>query len=556
MDSKKEKYEKMLKTLGVKLVGDETALVEKKLLKRVMQKWLPAADALLEMMVLHLPSPKAAQEYRCDQLYEGPSDDEACMAMKKCDKEGPLMMYVSKMVPTSDSGRFYAFGRVFSGTIKTGQKVRIQGPNYEVGKKTDLYIKAIQRTVIMMGRIVEQVADIPAGNTCGLVGVDQFILKQATLTSSPDAHNIRMMKFSVSPVVRVAVEAKNAADLPKLVEGLKRLSKSDPMVQITSSESGEHIVAGAGELHLEICLKDLQEDFMKGAPISISPPVVSFRETVTGESSQICLSKSANKHNRVFAQAEPLPEGMAEAVDEGKVVVIKDFKEKAKYLNENFGLPVDEGRKIWAFGPDGTGPNIITDATTAVQYLNEVKESIVSGFQWATRAGPMADEPMRAVKFKVLDVTLHADSIHRGMGQIMPTARKVCYASLLTAEPNFLEPIFLADISVPLDSSGGIYGVLSARRGHVFAEEPRVGTPITQLKAYLPVAESFGFTTDLRAATGGKAFPQCAFSHWAVFTGGDPLTEGTPGNALVNSIRERKGLEPGVPPLDRFHDRL
>jgi elongation factor 2 len=328
------------------------------------------------------------------------------------------------------------------------------------------------------------------------------------------------------------------------------------MVQITSSESGEHIVAGAGELHLEICLKDLQEDFMKGAPISISPPVVSFRETVTGESSQICLSKSANKHNRVFAQAEPLPEGMAEAVDEGKVVVIKDFKEKAKFLNENFGLPVEEGRKIWAFGPDGTGPNIITDATTAVQYLNEVKESIVSGFQWATRAGPMADEPMRAVKFKVLDVTLHADSIHRGMGQIMPTARKVCYASLLTADPNFLEPIFLADISVPLDSSGGIYGVLSARRGHVFAEEPRVGTPITQLKAYLPVAESFGFTTDLRAATGGKAFPQCAFSHWAVFTGGDPLTEGTPGNALVNSIRERKGLEPGVPPLDRFHDRL
>merc|ERR1712226_48416 len=126
------------------------------------------------------------------------------MTMKKCDKEGPLMMYVSKMVPTSDSGRFYAFGRVFSGTIRTGQKVRIQGPNYQVGKKTDLYIKAIQRTVIMMGRIVEQVPDIPAGNTCGLVGVDQFILKQATLTSDATAHNIRMMKFSVSPVVRVA----------------------------------------------------------------------------------------------------------------------------------------------------------------------------------------------------------------------------------------------------------------------------------------------------------------------------------------------------------------
>lgn len=295
---------------------------------------------------------------------------------------------------------------------------------------------------------------------------------------------------------------------------------------------------------------------MKGAPIIVSPPVVSFRETVTELSSQICLSKSANKHNRIYAQAAPMPEGLAEAIDDGKVTIIKDYKEKAKYMNEEFGLPVDEGRKIWAFGPDGTGPNIIYDATTAVQYLNEVKESIVSGFQWATRAGPMADEPMRAIKFSVLDVTLHADSIHRGMGQIMPVARKVCYASLLCAEPNFLEPIFLAEISVPVDASGGIYGVLSARRGHVFAEEPKVGTPITQLKAYLPVAESFGFTKDLRSATGGKAFPQCAFSHWSLFTGGSPLDEGTMANKMTLSIRERKGLAPEIPTVDRFHERL
>jgi elongation factor 2 len=556
MDGKTEKYNKMIKSLGIKLSNDDKLLVEKKLLKRVMQKWLPAADTLLEMMVCHLPSPLKAQKYRASALYEGPEDDEACIAMSKCDKDGPLMMYVSKMVPTNDSGRFYAFGRVFSGTIKTGQKVRIQGPNYVVGKKTDLYIKAVQRTVIMMGRIVEQVPDIPAGNTCGLVGVDQFILKQATLTTSKEAHNIRMMKFSVSPVVRVAVEPKNASDLPKLVEGLKRLSKSDPMVQIITSESGEHIVAGAGELHLEICLKDLQEDFMKGAPITISPPVVAFRETVTELSSQVCLSKSANKHNRIFSQAEPAPEGFAEAIDEGKIKLTKDLKALARTLNEDYGLPVDEGRKIWAFGPDGNGPNMLIDSTSAVQYLHEVKESIISGFQWATRAGPMADEPIRSAKFKILDVTLHADSIHRGMGQIMPVARKVCYAGLLTAEPAFLEPIFLADISVPVDASGGVYGVLSARRGHVFGEEPRVGTPITQLKAHLPVSQSFGFTADLRAATGGKAFPQCAFSHWAVFNGGDPLTEGTEAFKLATSIRERKGLDPAIPPLDRFHDRL
>lgn len=169
------------------------------------------------------------------------------MSIKNCDPEGPLMLYVSKMVPTSDKGRFYAFGRVFGGTVKTGGKVRIMGPNYVPGKKTDLYVKAIQRTVIMMGRYVEPVEDIPAGNTCGLVGVDQYLLKSGTITTSELAHNIRVMKFSVSPVVRVAVECKFPSDLPKLVEGLKRLSKSDPMVQTSIEESGEHIVAGAGK---------------------------------------------------------------------------------------------------------------------------------------------------------------------------------------------------------------------------------------------------------------------------------------------------------------------
>jgi len=356
--------------------------------------------------------------------------------------------------------------------------------------------------------------------------------------------------------VRVAVEPKNAADLPKLVEGLKRLSKSDPMVQIITSESGEHIVAGAGELHLEICLKDLQEDFMKGAPINISPPVVSYRETVTCTSTMQCLSKSPNKHNRIFAVAETLPEGFSEFIDEGKLDQIKDAKDKAKALEEKFGMEQSDTRKIWCFGPDGTGPNIMVDATVAVQYLNEIKESVVSGFNWATREGPLADEPVRGIKIKIQDVTLHADSIHRGMGQIMPTSRRVVFACMYKSEPTFLEPIYLADISSPVDAVGGIYGVLSARRGHVFAEEPKAGTPMTDVKAYLPVSESFGFTADLRAATGGKAFPQCSFSHWQLFNGGDPFTETSLCGQLITKIRARKGIEPVLPPFDRYYDKL
>ena len=195
------------------------------------------------------------------------------------------MIFISKMIPTNDKGRFYAFGRVFAGTVSTGQKVRIMGPNYTPGSKNDLNIKNVQRTVLMMGGKVEAIQDVPCGNTVGLVGVDAYIMKQGTISDHEDAHCIKVMKYSVSPVVRVAVEVKSAGDLPKLVEGLRKLSKSDPLVVVQTTESGEHIIAGCGELHVEICLKDLEEEYAK-CPIKKGDPVVSYKETVTEESSQ------------------------------------------------------------------------------------------------------------------------------------------------------------------------------------------------------------------------------------------------------------------------------
>ena len=255
MNFKKDEVTSMLQKLDVKLLPDEKDLEGKALLKVVMRKFLPAGDSLLEMIVINLPSPATAQRYRVETLYEGPMDDESAIGIRDCNPHAPLVLYVSKMVPTSDKGRFYAFGRVFSGTVRAGPKIRIQGPNYIPGKKEDLFVKSVQRTVLMMGRYIEPLEDCPAGNIVGLVGIDQFLLKNGTLTTSETAHNMKVMKFSVSPVVQVAVEVKNAGDLPKLVEGLKRLTKSDPCVQAWINESGEHIVAGAGELHLEICLK-------------------------------------------------------------------------------------------------------------------------------------------------------------------------------------------------------------------------------------------------------------------------------------------------------------
>jgi len=556
MNEKHGKVKKMLKAVGVELKKDEKELVGKQLLKRVMQKWLPAGDTVLEMIVLHLPSPSVAQKYRVDTLYDGPLDDATATSIRTCDtsKGAPLCMYISKMVPTSDKGRFYAFGRVFAGTIATGQKVRIMGPNYVPGKKSELWIKNIQRTVIMMGRYTEQVADVPAGNTCALVGVDQYLLKSGTICTAEDACCIKTMKFSVSPVVRCAVEPKNSADLPKLVEGMKRLAKSDPMVLCYTEESGEHIIAASGELHLEICLQDLQKDFM-GTEVKVSDPVVSFRETCTEKSNQTCLAKSANKHNRLFVEAEPLGAELCTAIDDGDVKAGADNKLQGRLLADEYDWDVTEARKIWAFGPEGTGPNTFVDTTKGVNYLLEIKESVVGGFAWATQNGPLCEEMMRGCRFNLMDVVLHADAIHRGMGQIMPTSRRVCFASMLTAGPGLLEPVYLCNISVPQDAMGNVYGVLTKRRGHVFTEEQRPGTPQMTLLAYLPVMESFGFTADLRSNTGGKAFPQCSFDHWEPMSG-DPYVEGNKTNETVVAVRKRKGLAQGVPELARYLDKL
>jgi len=170
-------------------------------------------------------------------------------------------------------------------------------------------------------------------------------------------------------------------------------------------------------------------------------------------------------------------------------------------------------------------------------------------------AGPLSDEQVRGVRFNLMDVVLHADAIHRGMGQIMPTARRVVYACIYTSTPSILEPVYLCEIQCPQDAMGGCYGVLTRRRGHVFAEEQKPGTPMMNLRAYLPVMESFGFTADLRSNTGGKAFPQCVFDHWQEL-GGNPLVPGSKANEVVLGIRKRKGLTPEIPPLDRYLDKL
>ncbi|KAI3832426.1 hypothetical protein MKX03_020660 [Papaver bracteatum] len=543
MNDENDKLWPILQKLGVTMKNDEKGLIGKPLMKRVMQNWIPAATAILEMIIFHLPSHTTAQRYRVENLYEGPLDDQYANAIRNCDPEGPLMIYVSMMIPTSDKGRFFAFGRVFSGKVSTGSKVKIMGPNYVPGGKKDLYTKSVQRTLIWMGKKQESVEDVPCGNTVALLGLDQFITKYATLTNEKEgnAHPIRAMKFSVAPVVRVAVQCIFASDLPKLVEGLKRLSKSDPMVVCTIEESGEPIVAGTGELHLEICLQTLQNDYMGGAQIVKSDPIVSFRETVLERSSKT----SQNKQNRLYMEARPLEDGLAKAIDDGRIGPRDDLKARSKILSEEFGWDKDLAKKIWCFGPDTTGPNMLVDMCKGVQYLNETKESVVAGFQWASKVGVLAEERMRGICFELCNVVLHPEDIYRGGGQIIPTATK----------PRLFEPMYLVEIQAPENALGGVYGVLNQKRGYIFEETQRPGTPLYNIKGYLPIVESFGFSWQLKNATSGQAFPQCVFDHWEMMTY-DPLEPGSPGEDLVRDIRRRKGLPAEISPLSDFQDDL
>jgi len=386
-----------------------------------------------------------------------------------------------------------------------------------------------------------------------LVGVDQYLLKTGTLSDHEDAHNIRVMKYSVSPVVRVAVEAKNAADLPKLIDGLNKLAKSDPLVLVIHEENGQHIIAGCGELHIEICLNDLEKEFAN-CEIKQSEPIVTYKETVS-EMSQVCLAKSANKHNRLYCTAQPLAEGIPELIEKGDMGPKDDAKLRGKRLHEEFGWEKDEATRIWAFGPENSGANMLVDGTKGVQFMNEIRDSCESAFQWASKEGVLCEENMRQVRINIVDTALHTDAVHRGGGQLIPTARRVYYAAEMTAHPRLQEPMFLTEITAPMEAMGGVYQCLNQRRGIIIEEEPVQGTPLNQVKAHLPVSESFGFTAHLRAQTAGQAFPQCVFSHWAEVAG-DPLDPTSKCHEIVLTIRKRKGLKEGIPPLENYMDKL
>lgn len=526
-------------------------LAESKRSRLILKKWLPASKTLVNLIVNYLPSPSTAQAYRSNQLYTGDMEEDCAKAMTQCDPKGPVMIYVSKMVPTSDQGKFFAFGRIFSGTVETGQEVYVLGANYDREAKKDIYKKKVQKIVVMMGKKAESVTSAQCGNIIAISGLDDCLIKTGTVTSSQNASAIKTMKYTVNPIVKVSVKPKNPQDLAKLIQGMRKLANSDNLVQCTTDEdTGENIIAGSGELHLEICLKDLVNEYAKCELIQ-DDPIVTYKETVLKQS-PLSLAKSSNKLNRIFAQCQPIEQSLIESLEEG-IVQKMDSKERSKFLQQHMGINKSQAMKIWGFAPFDVGTNILFDETQGIQYMNEVKDHILQGFQQVTRKGVLCEENMRGVQFDLKDALLHRDSSHRGGGQLTPCARRSFYACQLQAQPALLEPILQVELNIEQGYLGAVYTLMSKKKGWIEETEGE-GDRNLLVRAFLPVRESFGFVDELRLLTKGQAMAQMAFDHWKVVKG-NVFEKGDELQSLVMSVRKRKGLG-DLPELSKYLDKL
>ncbi|UJR19151.1 hypothetical protein I4U23_022281 [Adineta vaga] len=542
---KKDELERLMNQLNINNDKELSEKGDENLLKLIMKQWLAIDNILSKMIIIHLPSPIIAQKYRTEILYQG---DEMSSYMKECDPDGPLMIYISKMIPQSDTNRFYAVGRIFSGIVRTNQTVRIMGPNFILGKKDDLFITNLEFSpIIFMGDRIESIDEIPCGNICGLIGIDRYLIKNGTITTYENAYLIRKMKFHVSPLVRVAVEPTNVEDLPKLIEKLKYLNQLDPIVECTWEESGEHIVKAISEYHLQHCLKTFKENSIK-----VSDPIISYCETVSQQSDRLCLSKSPNKHSRIYMTAQPLPNGLAEDIENDRIIFNQDIKTRTQYLVESYNFDVTDARKIWCFGPNENGPNMLIDCTKGVQYLSEFKDFFLKMFQFTTKNGILIEENLRNIRFDIHDITHTPDAIHRGGGQILPTIRRVMYASMLTAQPRLYQPIYLSEIQCSDVNIPYVYGVLNRYHGIISEQCNLIKPSHLIIKAYLPVCESFSFNNILQS---NKIISQCLFDHWELINE-DPLDETSNIRRIIHNIRKFKGLKEEIPHLNDYCDKL
>jgi elongation factor 2 len=481
----------------------------------------PLHAVLLDMVVRHLPDPLDAQKRRIPVIWHGDKESPEGKSMYSCDPNGPISMMVTDISFDPHAGEV-ATGRLFSGTIRRGAEVYIMGAAQKANR--------IQQAGIFMGPTRIEVESLPAGNIAAVTGLKDAIVG-STVTSLREMTPFESLKHYSEPVMTVAVEAKNMKDLPKLVEVLRQVAKEDPTLNVTiNEETGEHLIAGMGELHLEIITGRIKRD--KGVEIVTSPPIVVYRETPTGKAESV-EGKSPNRHNRFYVDLEPMPDNIVEMIKNGDVSMNQPMLERRDILVAA-GMEKDEAKAV----RDIYGTNMFIDMTKGVQYLNETMELVLEGIHEALAGGPLADEKVQNMKIRLVDVKLHEDAIHRGPAQVIPASRSAIKAGLLIAGDSLLEPMQKISITVPTDQMGAATSQVQGRRGQIFDITSEGDTVTVVGKA--PVAELFGFAGDIRSATEGRAMWSTEFAGFEIVPAGMVKD-------VVMAIRKRKGLKEQLP---------
>ncbi len=495
-----------------------------------LQEMLPLSEAILGMAVHKIPNPDQHQPERIKKIWKGDPDSRMGKSMMAVDPDGPLVICISNVIIDPQAG-VISTGRVFSGTIKKGDNLNLVG--------ADLSAKA-QQVSIYMGAYREIVDEIPAGNIVALMGLTDARSGETIVGDEliDEAIPFESIKYVSDPVLTVAVEPKRPTDLPKLIDAMQKMSIQDPnLVTTINQETGEYLMAGMGELHLEIAVKDLKTQY--GLDIVQSEPTVVYRETIRAEVGPF-MGKSPNKHNRVFFKFRPLDPVIIELIKQGEISEITSSSQMEEVLKEQAGWTTREARQVFAINENA---NMMIDTTTGIQGLREVKQHISGGFHWALNDGPLAGEAVRGLMVDMVDIKLHEDPVHRGPAQMMPAVRQALFAGILSGNPTLLEPISVIQVRVPASEMGNVTGLLSSKRGSIRDVEQE--GPIVNIKGTIPVAESLGISQEMRAATSGTAFWQMTFDHYAA----------VPDNMLpdiVQKVRERKGMDPNPPRANEY----
>ncbi len=488
----------------------------------------PLYEVVLDMAIHHLPNPKEAQASRIPVIWKGDLESELGKDMSVANSDGKVCMVVTDIIVDEQAG-VISTGRVFSGTLEKGKAVKLVSANKEA---------RIQQVNVYMGPDRVMVDKIPAGNIAAVIGMKEAQVGETLIEVGVEGKGFEELRYISEPVVTVAVEPKNFQDLPKLINALKKISREDPNVHIKiNEETGEYLVSGMGEVHLEIVEYKLKE---AGLEVKTSEPIVVYREALTGKAGRI-EGKSPNKHNRFMIVVEPLEPEVIKAIKEGKIKDKQERKERASVLRE-FGWETHAARNIVSI----IGPNILADVSKGVQYMREVEDYVIDAFKQVVEEGPVMREPMRGLKVLIDDVTLHEDSVHRGPAQIIPAVRRPIQAGILLANPTVLEPLLKLEVRVPQEFMGGATKVIQGRRGKILSMEAE--EDITIIKASLPVANSFGLAAELRSETEGRAIWGTEFEKYNQLP--RELQE-----QVIRDTRKRKGLKPEPPRPDEFMEK-